>query len=159
MHRLYERFVLAYYQRHHPEFLPHAKQIDWDITDGNNLYYLPKMKTDIVMQHGNKKLIIDTKYYSKTMQSSHDKKTFISENLYQIFAYVKNSDKGNTGNVAGILLYAKTDEDVTPDADNTISGNKISLKTLDLNREWKEITAQLDKLCSWLKDGETAHQQ
>jgi len=159
MHSLYEKFVLAYYQRHHPKFLPQARQIDWDITEGDDLYYLPKMKTDIVMQYGGRKLIIDTKYYSKTMLTSHDKKTFISGHLYQIYAYVKNSDRGNTGNVAGILLYAKTDEEVTPDADNKIGGNKISLKTLDLNKDWREIRAQLDKLCTWLEVGEPEQRQ
>ena len=155
MHSLYEKFVLAYYQRHHSKFLPQVRQIDWDITEGNDLYYLPKMKTDIMMQYSGRKLIIDTKYYSKTMLASHDKKTFISGHLYQIFAYVKNSDKENTGNVAGVLLYAKTDEDVTPDADNTIGGSRISLKTLDLNKDWGEIKAQLDKLCTWLEVGES----
>jgi len=159
MHSLYERFVLAYYQRHHPNFLPQARQIDWDITEGDDLYYLPKMKTDIVMQYRGRKLIIDTKYYSKTMLASHDKKTFISGHLYQIYAYVKNSDKGNTGNVAGVLLYAKTDEEVTPDADNTIGGNRISLKTLDLNKDWAEIRTQLDKLCTWLEVGEPKQRQ
>jgi 5-methylcytosine-specific restriction enzyme subunit McrC len=113
------------------------------------------METDIILQQGEKRLIIDTKYYSKTMQASHDKKKHISDNLYQIFAYVKNSDRGNTGNVAGVLLYAKSDEEITPNSDYTISGNRISIKTLDLNQEWGEITAQLDKLCTWLEIGES----
>jgi 5-methylcytosine-specific restriction enzyme subunit McrC len=150
MYTLYERFVLAYYQRHHPEFSPQARLIDWDIADGADLSYLPKMKTDITMQYGDRKLIIDTKYYSKTMQSSHDRQTFISGHLYQIFAYVKNSDRENTGNVAGVLLYAKTDEKITPNADNTFGGNRISLKTLDLNQDWEKIKDQLESLCAWL---------
>ena len=152
MYRLYEKFVLSYYQRHHPALSPHAAFIEWDITEDANKSYLPKMKPDIILQHGGKRLIIDTKYYARTMQSNpfSDSRTLISSNLYQIFTYVKNSDKNNTGNVAGVLLYAKTDEAVTPDADYNMSGNRISLKTLDMNQEWGTITEQLDKLCLWL---------
>jgi 5-methylcytosine-specific restriction enzyme subunit McrC len=150
MHRLYERFVLAYYKRHHPEFSPEAKQIDWDVADGEDLSFLPKMKTDITMRYRGRTLIVDTKYYSKTMQSMYDRQTFISGHLYQIFAYVKNSDRENRGDVAGVLLYAKTDEEVTPDAGSTFSGNRISLKTLDLNQEWEKIREQLEALCGWL---------
>ena len=35
--------------------------------------------------------------------------------MYQIFTYVKNCDPKNTGKVAGMLLYAKTNEDITPE--------------------------------------------
>jgi len=154
MHRLYEKFVLSYYVQHHLELSPKAAIIDWDVLDGEGSNFLPAMKSDITLQNGEKRLIIDTKYYeSGTMQynAHHDSRKFISAHLYQIYAYVKNSDKGVTGNVAGALLYAKTDEDITPDEDMVIGGNRISLKTLDLNRDWSTITDQLEKLCDWLK--------
>ena len=155
MYLLFERFVLAYYKRHHSEFSPNAAHIEWDITYGEKSDYLPIMKSDIMLQNRERKIIIDTKYLGKTMSfnSQHDKKTYWSSNLYQIFAYVKNVDKRNTGNVAGILLYAKTDEEVTPNEDLHIGGNKISLKTLDLNRDWDGIAEQLDEVCEWLKCG------
>ena len=65
---------------------------------------------------------------------------------YLLFTYVKNQDKDNTGNVAGILLYAKTDETITPDCMFHIGGNQIGAKTLDLNTDFKVIAAQLDKI-------------
>ena len=153
MYRLYEKFVMSYYLRHHPEFMPKAAFIDWDIVDDERSPYLPAMKSDITLQNGEKRLIIDTKYYGKTMQHNllYDSRTFISSNMYQIYTYVKNSDKNATGNVAGVLLYAKTDETVTPDEDMVIGGNRISLKTLDLNRDWNAITDQLEGLCEWLR--------
>jgi 5-methylcytosine-specific restriction enzyme subunit McrC len=82
--------------------------------------------------------------------SLYDSRAFISGNLYQIYTYVKNSDSDASGNVAGVLLYAMTDEAVTPNEDMIIGGNRISLKTLDLSREWVSITVQLDGLCDWL---------
>ena len=45
-----------------------------------------------------------------------------------------------------MLLYAKTEEAITPDCSYVMSGNKISVKTLDLNKEFKLIAAQLDKI-------------
>jgi len=158
MSRLYEKFVLSYYVRHHPEFSPTASFINWDVASDTQSPYLPKMKSDVTLQKGHKKLIIDTKYYGHTLQynSLYDRQIYISGNLYQIYAYVKNSDKGSSGdkqspgNVAGVLLYAKTDEAVTPDEDIMISGNRIGVKTLDLSQDWSVITAQLETLCEWL---------
>ncbi|CUN12008.1 hypothetical protein [Eubacterium ramulus] len=81
-----------------------------------------------------------------TMQMQYDKATLHSGNMYQIFTYVKNQDVKNTGNVSGMLLYAKTEEAITPDCSFVMGGNKISVKTLDLNKEFKLIAAQLDKI-------------
>ena len=158
MHLLYEKFVLSYYQQHHPEFTPKVAFIKWDLWGDGAKTYLPVMKTDITLSNGDRRLIIDTKYYGHTMQvnSRYDSTTFISSNLYQIFTYVKNSDKGGTGKVAGVLLYAKTEEDVTPNDDYNMSGNRISLKTLDLNRDWSAITEQLETLCGWLTESHVA---
>ena len=111
------------------------------------------MKSDIMLTLGAKRLIIDTKYYAETMQynSRFDRKTFISGDLYQIYAYVKNNDRHSSGKTAGVLLYAKTDEVSAPNEDFLIGGSRISLKTLDLNQDWSVITQQLEDLCTWLK--------
>lgn len=145
MHRLYEKFVLEYYKKHCPKLNAKASMIEWDIEAGS-LEYLPNMKSDITLSYGDKTLIIDTKFYSRTMQTHFDKPSIISSNLYQIFTYVKNKDKENTGNVSGMLLYAKTNENITPDNDYVMSGNKISVKTLDLNQDWQGITTKLNSI-------------
>jgi len=149
MARLYEKFVLEYYKYHHPYLKASAAQIGWHLdedTDQNVLSLLPVMQTDITLQYKEKTLIIDTKYYEHTMQSNFDKHTLHSHNLYQIFTYVKNQDRHEKGNVSGLLLYAKTSEDVTPDARFKMDGNLIGVQTLDLNVEFKEITKQLDDI-------------
>lgn len=76
----------------------------------------------------------------------YDKATLHSGNIYQIFTYVKNQDTANIGNVSDMLLYAKTEETITPDCSFVMGGNRISVKTLDLNKEFKLIAAQLDKI-------------
>ena len=143
MYHLYERFVLAFYKRHHPELSPSAAHIEWDITSGEKSKYLPTMKSDIILSNGDKTIIIDTKYYGTTMQTNYERATYISGNLYQIYSYVMNHSRGYSGKVSGVLLYAKTDEDLTPDEDIVISGNRISVKTLDLNTDFSNISNQL----------------
>lgn len=150
MHRLYERFVLEYYKKHHA-YLNEAKaaQVKWDLdenTSDNMIRFLPIMQTDIFLRYQDRILIIDTKYYGKTMQIQYDKATLHSGNVYQIFTYVKNQDVNNTGNVSGVLLYAKTDEAITPDCSFVMGGNRISVKTLDLNKDFKQIASQLDSI-------------
>lgn len=46
--------------------------------------------------------------------------------------------------VSGMLLYAKTDEEIHPNGNYLMSGNRISVKTLDLNQEFAEIAEQLN---------------
>lgn len=70
--------------------------------------------------------------------------TLHSGNLYQIFTYVKNLDTEKTGNVSGMLLYAKTDEVVLLNNEYKMGGNAISVKTLDLDCDFTEIKKQLD---------------
>ena len=147
MHRLYERFVLEYYRRHYPQLSASAAHIDWD-AEGNELHYLPTMKSDITLRHNGQTLIIDAKYYAHTMATNgmFNSRTLHSHNLYQIFTYVKNMDATHTGKVSGLLLYARTDEDIVPDCEFLMGGNRIGLKTLDLSTDFINIAKQLDEI-------------
>ena len=106
------------------------------------------MKSNIILFDPvtKKTLIIDAKYYSKTLQTNFNKETFHSHNMYQIFTYVKNQDVNNTCLVSGMLLYAKSDVDLTGNYDYLMGGNMISVRTLDLNQDFAIIKGQLDKI-------------
>lgn len=147
MHRLNEKFVLEYYRKHFPQFNASASHIDWNVDDGM-IEFLPTMKSDITLYYEGKTLIIDTKYYGHTMQTNsyYNSRTIHSHNMYQIFTYVKNKDYSNSGNVSGILLYAKTEEEIVPDNDFLISGNRIAVKTLDMNTDFFNIAKHLNIL-------------
>lgn len=150
MELLYEKFILEYYKHHHPELNPKSAQVKWNLTenpDQGMIFFLPKMQTDITLQKGDKTLIIDAKYYGKVMAQNYNKETLRSAHLYQIFTYVKNMDTENTGNVSGLLLYAKTGDEVFPDGKPVeIGGNSFGARTLDLNRDFEEIKMQLDNI-------------
>lgn len=146
MCRLYEKFILEYYRKEHPEITARASQIPWQLDDGFS-DMLPVMQSDIMLSKGNRTLIIDAKYYAHNTQTQYDVHTLHSGNLYQIFTYVKNKDAeyGDAPHeVSGMLLYAKTDEQIQPDHVYHMSGNKISVRTLNLSCEFSEIAEQLD---------------
>ena len=147
MHSLYEKFILEYFRQEHPQLSAAAPHIPWSLDD-NFDYMLPTMKSDVVLSSGNVSLIIDAKYYSKTTQEQFDRKSIHSGNLYQIFTYTKNmqADLGVNQRVAGLLLYARTDEDAQPDMTYKMSGNEISVKTLNLDCPFDSIRKQLDKI-------------
>ena len=149
MARLYEKFILEYYRHHHKELSANASQVKWDLTEGfeePTVKFLPEMKTDIMLKGKTKTLIIDAKYYTRTMQSHFDTVSYHSGNMYQIYTYVMNQDSKRSGNVDGLLLYAKTEESIIPNAEYVISGNRIGVHTLDLNLHFSQIAAQLDKI-------------
>lgn len=148
MSRLYEKFILEYYAKECPQVKATASQIPWALDDGAGAM-LPIMQSDITLSQGSRVLIIDAKYYTRTTQTQYDVHTLHSSNLYQIFTYVKNKDTvfgDQPHTVSGMLLYARTDEAIQPDNVYQMSGNQISVKTLDLNRDFSEITAQLNAI-------------
>lgn len=147
MHQLYEKFLLNYYKKEFPEYSASASYIDWNIDDGVK-EFLPAMKTDITLSRHGKTLIIDAKYYGSSMQihSLYNSRTLISANLYQMYTYVKNKDQDGSGDVSGLILYARTDEEITPNQDYQMEGNRMIVRTLDLGAEWSEIVEELERI-------------
>lgn len=153
MCRLFEKFVLEYYKKHHPEYKPLAAKIDWNIVEEtSDTSILPDLQTDILLKMWDRTMIIDTKYYANTMQVHFDKSSIHSQNLYQIHTYVTEYDKHNTGKVDGMLLYAKTQESIVPDGKMCMkSGNTIYFRTLDLNQPFDHIRNQLERIVSLME--------
>ena len=128
----------------YPHFKVTQSQIEWNLDDDVRTL-LPRMKSDIMIEYKKKTLIIDAKYYDASLQTNlrYGNKTIHSDNLYQIYAYVKNKDRLSDKSVSGMLLYANT-EGQNPDVDYMMDGNKISVKTLDLNCSFESVRNQLD---------------
>ncbi len=146
---IFEKFILEYYRKHHKELNANPSHIKWSLNDCND-YILPTMISDITLQKGNRTHIIDAKYYGANMQERFEKKSIISNNLYQIFTYVKNKDAElkvlKNHEVSGMILYAKTDDDIQPNGAYNMSGNTIYVRTLDLNVPFEEIRAELEDI-------------
>lgn len=154
MCKLFEKFVLEFFRKHYPMLNAQAAQLEWNVNKSvPTSSMLPIMQTDIMLQCNDRTLIIDTKYYTKSLQYQFDKATIRSANMYQIFSYVTSYDKSHTGKVDGMLLYAKTDEEITPDGEQKFAdGNTIFFRTLDLNKSFDEIKNQLSVIANNLID-------
>jgi 5-methylcytosine-specific restriction enzyme subunit McrC len=58
---------------------------------------------------------------------------------------VTEFDEDHKGNVDGMLLYAKTQEEIVPDGQlKRRDGNYIIFRTLDLNTDFDSIRRRLD---------------
>ena len=182
MAQLYEAFVRNYYRREYqgtPGFSVADEWMEWQSDSRQSdsrqnekpAWVLPKMHTDITLtcdrKNGRKILIIDTKYYhgirkknekQSLYTTDEDNRLHIHEdNIYQIFAYVKNKEEMEKrsrkyGKVSGMLLYARTDEENVPvNIKYDLIGSTIGLDTLDLNTDFKEICRKLDNIvCDYL---------
>jgi len=59
---------------------------------------------------------------------------------------VKNKDALHSGEVSGLLLYAKANEDVAFNNNYRMDGNSISVKSLNLDKDFAHIRNQLDRI-------------
>ena len=150
MASLFENFVRNFYKEHlkGTDYEVKPEIIKWNITESDpfSLEFLPQMKTDISITSKKRKIIIDTKYYRECLQEYYNKETIISSNLYQIFTYVKSAEAqgGSALNCEGILIYPTVRKEL--DLVYSIENHKISIKTINLNQGWKNISYDLMKI-------------
>jgi 5-methylcytosine-specific restriction enzyme subunit McrC len=145
MAKLFEEFVRNFFRLEQSHFRVYREDILWDVSDGDEASknFLPKMQTDISLESGDKKIIIDTKYYREALGEHYDKEKIKSQNLSQMFSYLMNLDRTKNINkdCAGILLYPTVTREL--DLNVTIQGHQISFKTINLNQEWQGIEKDL----------------
>lgn len=146
--KLYEKFILKYFERHYNKLKPSALKIGWNVENKPEL--LPDMRSDAILTYNDRQLVIDAKFYSRTTQVNYEKDSFHSHNLYQIFTYVKNEEKFFSGEVSGLLLYAKTKEDKIPNEGEKfkICNSEFSVKSLDLSGNFESISKQLNAIAN-----------
>ena len=69
---------------------------------------------------------------------------------YQIFTYVKTKENELAEvpheKVAGMLLYAQTEEEGKFNNEYRMMGNRICVRTLDLSGDFQSIKKQLDEI-------------
>lgn len=151
LYHLYEKFILEYFRYHYPDLHANDPQIKWDINEEAFIEFLPKMQTDIVLTHRDKELIIDAKFYTKVLQKQFDKKTYRNNNVNQIYTYVRNADKDNTGNISGMLLYAKTDDESIGWQEMKLGNNTFIITELDLSKEFEDIEKQMRRISEYIR--------
>lgn len=142
---LFESFVRNFYKKELRGANVYREDIYWELT-GEFVEFLPKMQTDISLEYNDKKYLIDTKYYKKSLVENYGSKKLISGNLYQIFSYLKNNESKSKKDefATGILLYPRVDK--TLDLEYSMDKHNINIYTVNLNSKWNEISKRLISL-------------
>jgi 5-methylcytosine-specific restriction enzyme subunit McrC len=152
MSGLFETFVRNFFKKEQGTFVVKRDYIRWHVNEaGEYDAFLPIMETDtsLIAKDGSQKIVIETKYKQSVLQSrmgGRDK--VISENLYQLYAYLKNLEQLGGVNKAckGILLYAAPGEEI--DLRFSLPNHDIRVKTLNLFQPWQGIYNDMLELIS-----------
>ena len=156
---LFEAFVRNFYTEHlvGSNGWTSAKRRDlqwqWEALTLGAEALLPKMQTDITLEHPDRKIILDTKFYN-TGGISREK--FQSTNMYQLNSYVTQCameararlDRGvqprhpHDNDCEGMLLYATVgDNDFHHKF--AMSSHKMAIATVNLAMDWEAIEERL----------------
>ena len=139
---LFENFVRTFY-RIHTDFRVKREDIYWRWIAANQVAegLLPKMQTDISLTSDSRKIIIDCKFTPEATQKHYDAETLRSSHIFQINAYMDNL-QGKWADICEMMLLYPT-VDLPLSADYTHKGNKISIRTINLNQPWQSIHQDL----------------
>jgi len=147
MARLFEAFVRNFYKIE-TNFSVSSDSITWQFESDNteDLEMLPAMFTDITLRGKNQKIIIDTKYYKEAFRTRYEKQKINSNNLYQLFSYLKNQETNSdiTLSCEGILLYPSIQNDFVHSF--KYESHKIRIMSVNLNQDWQKIKVDLLKI-------------
>ena len=149
MSTLFEAFVRNFYRIEQQKYnVVRRETIKWNFEadDLENMVYLPRMETDITLENDKEKMIIDAKYYRETMTLRYNKRKIHPDNLYQLFSYILNqeTDSDKTKGITGMLLYPTVNADY--DLSYRFKDHTIQVRTVNLNTDWKNISARLLQL-------------
>lgn len=146
MNKLFERFIFNFY-RLETALRVRREDIQWKAEcSAEHAAFLPLMRTDITLEAPNRKVIMDAKYYRETLAENYSPKIH-SGNLYQVFSYLVNQeDPGveRTLTAAGIMVYPTTSREY--DLHYRFGTHLISVRTLNLNTNWKKIADRLKSI-------------
>ena len=127
------------------DFVVTPLSMKWDATSDNEeeLNLLPSMTTDIHLGKGDRRIIVDTKYYKESLQEHFGKQSIHSAHLYQLFSYLKNAEPRGPEylNAEGILLYPAVGEKLSFKAE--IQGHSVRVCSIKLDQPWQMIKSDL----------------
>lgn len=138
-----------------------SQNLDWEVKQSqpiswlynqhskNLTTFLPEMKTDITLMNNqqNRKIVIDTKFRDILEESRYGKKIFRSENIYQIYAYIRSQESPSdpySQNAEGVLLYPTIE--INTDEAVKFHGHIFRFVTIDLSEPTEKLIQRLRNL-------------
>jgi 5-methylcytosine-specific restriction enzyme subunit McrC len=146
MSEVFQNFLYQFSRQEISGWRVSRGHIQWKASSKTDptLALLPRMETDITLHRRDTCLIVDAKYYQKTMARRFGSERFHVENLYQLIGYLTNYLAQPGENVCGMLVYPRVDRTVSERY--RIQGFEVSMHTVDLNQPWPQIHNDLVSL-------------
>ncbi|KAA2234165.1 5-methylcytosine-specific restriction endonuclease system specificity protein McrC [Salinarimonas soli] len=155
LRRLFESAVGGFYRAH----LPRAEgwrvatggPLDWDPREATPglAVLLPGMRTDIVIDRGDRRLVIDTKFTTIVHTSRFGREILKSGHLYQLYAYLRSQEGRGSAlddRASGLLLYPSVGAPI--DESVILQGHRLRFATVDLTASSTDIASKLLDLAS-----------
>jgi 5-methylcytosine-specific restriction enzyme subunit McrC len=145
MSTVFEEFLRNFYTHEQSEYHVKREIMHWaasDLTEsGSSL--MPIMETDISLSSPTRSIVIDAKYYKEPLAGRPGfPKKLRSGHLYQLFTYLHHARLRNPAKqIDGALIYPSAGLELS--ADYAISGHRVRVSTVRLDREWPEIHQEL----------------
>lgn len=149
--RIFEKFIFNFYKKHLNQTVYTGikkERLGWQETSFESGIedFLPSMETDVSLFNEESKLVVECKFYESATQTrsisdSNIKSTFISNHLYQLFAYLKNLEIKDQSVLSGMIIYPENSEKI--DATYNMQGHKVSIKTINLDETPQKISASM----------------
>ena len=143
MWRVFETFTARFFEKEQSRYQVHSqRKVDWFElrTRGWSSHgRIPVMRPDLLLISGERRIILDTKFYSSGGIGEEPDAKLDAGNLYQLFAYVVNRERtcpeGPTHE--GILLYPTVGEETQ--VDFSAHGHRFQARSVDLGMPWRRI--------------------
>lgn len=141
LNELFEQFLYNFFKTKQTDYYVEREYLRWNLK--GNPTYLPSMITDVSLTHRSKskKIIVDAKFYKYTFQINRGRRSYHSDHMYQMFAYLQHQPI-HIKDVQGILIYPYNGRSI----DETYAwDDRLQLRfvTLDLRKKWPEIEQTL----------------
>lgn len=145
MPALFQAFIFNFYRHHCRSARVKSERIDWNAVseDDPELAFLPSMFTDISVRTDQRTLIIDTKFYQRTLLERYGNEKVHSAHLYQLHSYLVNleSRAGTDATAEGMLLYPVVNHRLR--LKYTLPKHLMRVCTVDLGASWQEVKQEL----------------
>lgn len=145
--RIFEKFIFNFYKKHLSQTIYtniKKERLGWQETayESGIEDFLPTMETDVSLSNLTSKLVVECKFYESALQTRaignlSIRPTFISTHINQLFVYLKNLELKDKSALSGLLIYPENGEKI--DATYNMHGNKVSIKTINLDLSPQEI--------------------
>ncbi len=142
---VFQYFVYNFLRIERSDLKVFREHISWKAESGMDptLSLLPRMETDVSILAGDRKIIIDTKYYREALSAHYETEKLHSGNLFQLLSYLLNLKRPGD-KIEGLLLYPAVDRKL--DVLYEILGIPVRVKTINLEQPWHLIRDDLMRL-------------